>query len=72
MEKREKLELLADILDVEPTEIKEEMELEVAGDWCSVAMLSFIVMMGEEFGKEISGEEVRKLVTVSDALLMME
>ena len=72
MEKANKIELLAEILDVETDEIQEDMNLVDVGDWDSVAILSFIVMMGEEFNKEVTGEEVRKLVTVSDALAMME
>lgn len=72
MDKANKIELLAEILDVEADEIQEDMNLVEVGDWDSVAILSFIVMMGEEFNKEVTGEEVRKLVTVSDALAMME
>ncbi len=72
MDKSEKLELLAEILDAELEDIREEMNLTDAGEWDSLAILSFIVMMGEEFKKEVSGEEVKKLVTVADALDLME
>ena len=72
MDKAKKAELLADILDVEPEEIKEDMDLAEIGDWDSLAILSFIVMMGDEFHKEVSGDQVKKLVTVADAFEMME
>ena len=72
MEKEKKIELLAEILDAEPDEISEEMELSAVGDWDSLSILSFIVMMGEEFNKEVSGDEAKGLVTVADALAMME
>lgn len=72
MDKNGKLELLAEILDVEVDEIDENKELTEVGDWGSLSILSFIAMMGEEFGKEISGDDVKKLVTVADALKIME
>ncbi len=72
MDKTKKAELLADIFDVEPEEIKEDMELGEVGDWDSLAILSFIVMMGEEFHKAVSGDQVKKLITVADAFEMME
>lgn len=72
MEKSKKLELLSEILDTEPEEIREDMDLVEAGDWDSLAILSFIAMMDEEFGKEISGSIVKNLIKVSDALALME
>ena len=66
-----KLELLADILDVDVDELAPEKEL-AEFDWDSVAILSFIAMMDEEFGKEMKGAEIKKFVTVQDALNEME
>ena len=71
MEKEMKIELLADILDVDPSEISDEMALNEIGVWDSLAVLSFIVMVGEEFKKEVKGEDVKKCVTVADALAIM-
>ena len=67
-----KKELLADILDVEPEEVVEEKELADLGEWDSLAILSFIAMMDEEFDKEIKGDVVKSLVTVADAFALME
>lgn len=72
MEKTKKIELLAEILDVDPEEVKDDMDLAEAGDWDSLAILSFIAMMDEEFDKEINGATVKSLVKVSDALALME
>ena len=66
-----KLELLADILDVDAEELTPEKEL-AEFDWDSVAILSFIAMMDEEFGKEMKGVEIKKFVTIQDALNAME
>ena len=72
MDKSKKIELLAEIMEVEPEEIKEDMELKEVGDWDSLAVLSFIAMMDEEFGKEVSGTTVKEFVKISDALAVME
>jgi len=72
MDKTRKIELLAEILDVDIDEIDEEKRLDEVGDWDSLSILSFIAVMSEEFGKEVSGAEVKKLETVADALNMME
>ena len=71
MDTEKKLELLAEILDADPGDLEEDTVLEDAGDWDSLAILSFSVMMGDEFGREVSRAEIRKLVTVKDALDMM-
>lgn len=72
MDKNKKIELIAEVLDIEPEEIHEDMILKDMDEWDSLAILSFIVMMGDEFNKTVTGEDVKKLVTVADALAIME
>lgn len=72
MDKQKKLELIAEILDLEPDDITEQTTLSDLEEWDSVAVLSFIAMMDEEFDKEIKGAEIRKFVTVQDALDVMK
>ena len=72
MDTEKKLELLAEVLDADPADLSEDMALEDAGEWDSLAILSFSVMMGDEFGREVSRAEIKKLATVRDALDMME
>ena len=67
-----KMELIAEILDVEVEEITPETEFASLEDWDSVAALSFIAMMDEEFGKEVKGAEIKKFITIQDALDIME
>ncbi len=71
MTNEKKMELLADVFDLEVGEFAPETELE-ALDMDSVTVLSFIAMMDEEFGKEIKGSEVRALKTIQDMLDIME
>ncbi len=67
-----KMELIADILDMEVEELSPETEFASLDDWDSVAVLSFIAMMDEEFGKEIKGSTIKEFVTIQDALDVME
>lgn len=71
MTEERKLELLAEILDVDVEELSPEKELE-SYYWDSVAALSFIAMIDEEFNKAVKGADIKKLVTVQDALDLME
>ncbi len=71
MTNEKKMELLADIFDVEVDELTSETELGSL-DMDSVTVLSFIAMMDEEFGKEIKGSEVRSLKTIQDMLDIMK
>lgn len=72
MTNEKKIELLADILDVDTEELTPETRLVDMSEWDSIAVLSFIAMMDEEFGKEFKGADFKKIVTVQDALNVME
>lgn len=72
MSNEKKMELLAEILDVDVEELNVDTVLKDLDEWDSVAALSFIAMMDEEFGKEIKGSEIKQFVTVQDALNVME
>ena len=72
MNVEKKLELLADMLDLEQGDIQPDMLLSEMEEWDSIAILSFIAMMDEEFGKEIKGAEIKRFVTVQDALDAMK
>ena len=67
-----KLELIAEILDEDVEDLSPEMEMASLENWDSVAVLSFIAMMDEEFGKEMKGAEIKSFVTIQDALNVME
>jgi len=71
MEIGKKIELLAELLDVEANEITPEKRFDEF-EWNSITVLSFIVMMDDEFGKEMDGSVVKNFVTIQDALDVME
>lgn len=70
MTKQEKIESIEEILDVEG--LQEDSVLAEYDEWDSVAVLSFIALMDEEFGKAVKGAEIRALKTVKDLMDMME
>lgn len=71
MDLREKLAKMEEIMELDEGTLKETDALEDYDEWDSIAMLSFIAMMDSDFGKIVDGEEVRKFVTVQDALERM-
>ena len=72
MDNQKKIEILAEILDVEPEAINEKTNLKNMDEWDSLAILSFIVMMGDEFNKVVTGEEIKKMTTIADLLEVMK
>lgn len=71
METSKKIEMLEDMLELDAGSLTPDMNLEDIDEWDSMASLSFIVLMDEEFGKEIKGEDIKKLKTVQDVLDIM-
>lgn len=72
MTNEKKMELIAEILDVDVEDISPETVLADIEEWDSVAALSFIAMMDDEFGKEVKGAQIKQFVTIQDALDIME
>ena len=70
--REEKIEIIADILEVEPDEVQEDMVLEDFETWDSVAVLSVIAMMDEHFGKYPHASEIRSYIKVGDLMKNME
>lgn len=72
MTEKEKLSMLEDLLEMEEGTLCKEQELSELAEWDSVNRLSFIVMLDNEFGKEVSGEMIIGLAKVEDLLNLME
>ncbi len=72
MSLNEKLALLEETLDTEEGTLTPETVLDEVDEWDSIAALSLIVMLDEQFDKTISGTEIKALVTVQDILSYME
>ena len=50
----------------EPVDVSPETELQALPEWDSLASLGVIVMFDTEYGKAISGDNIKKCVTVAD------
>ncbi len=72
MSDKERIELLEEIMDLDSGTLKAEDKLADYEEWDSLSILSFISEMDSKFGKKVSGDQVKALVTVADAISMME
>lgn len=71
MTQEEKIALLEDMLELDGGSLKPEMELSAIDEYDSMAKLSLIVLMDEECGKKLTGEQIREFKTVGDILAFM-
>ncbi|MCK9471824.1 MAG: acyl carrier protein [Bacilli bacterium] len=72
MSEKEKIELLEEMMDLDPHSLTKDTVLAKLDEWDSITILSFIVLLDEEFNKSVKAPEIRSLVTIADALNMME
>lgn len=72
MSEEEKKSVFADILDMDQSEFSLDTLLAELDNWDSVAMLAFMAMMDERFGKIVKGADIRNFKTVRDAINFME
>lgn len=72
MNLQEKLTALEEIMDMEEGSLNPDMELADIEEWDSLAALSYVVFMGDEFNKKMSGSQIRAFKTVQDILNTME
>ena len=71
MTTEKKIELLEDMLDVDVGTLTPETKLESLIEWDSMAKLSLIVLMDDEFGKSLASAEIKGFETVGDILDFM-
>ena len=71
MTKEEKIALLEDMLELDGGTLKPETELDGIDEYDSMAKLSLIVLMDDECGKKLTGEQIREFKTVQDILDFM-
>ncbi len=72
MDKQKKIELLADMLELEPDELNEDTVLDDLDEWDSMNALNLIVLIDENFGKTITADVVNSFETIGDVLKIME
>ena len=72
MSTKERIELLEEIMDLDPGTLKEEDVLSSFEEWDSLTALTFISEMDERFGKKVTGDQIKAFVTVADAIAVMQ
>ena len=71
MTEEEKLESIADVLEMETDEISRETILEECEAWDSIAILSVIPIINEEFNRFPHADEIKAYKTVGDLMDVM-
>lgn len=71
MDLKQKLAALEEIMDIAEGSLTAETDLESIEEWDSLSALSYVVFMEEEFGKKMTGQQVRAFKTVQDILNTM-
>lgn len=72
MTEQEKLETLADILEMDEEEINRDVVLAECDTWDSVAVLSVISVINEQFNRFPSAAEIRQYKTIGDLMDAMK
>lgn len=72
MTEKEKLAKLEETLDVEEGALTADLLLASIPEYDSLARLSLLVMLDEDFGVQIPTEKIKSFVKVNDILTIME
>lgn len=71
MTNEEKIAMLEDMLELDGGSLKPETVLADIDEYDSMGKLSLIVLMDDECGKKLTGEQIRQFKTVQDILDFM-
>ncbi|MBR3136976.1 MAG: acyl carrier protein [Clostridia bacterium] len=71
MTEREKLALLEDMLELDEGDLTLDKELDDIDEYDSMAKLSLIVLMEDEFGVKLTGDMIKGFETVGDIVALM-
>lgn len=71
MTDQEKIAKLEEMMELEADTLQEDTVLADLDEWNSMARLSFIVLMDEEFQKKVSAAQLKNFVLVKDILDFM-
>lgn len=72
MNLEQKMELIAELLELEVGDFTPETNLDDLEEWDSLAAISYVVMMDEHFGVTANPNDVRNFKTVQDILDSMK
>lgn len=67
----EKIAKIEEIMELDPGELALETRLVDYVEWDSISKLAFVSLVEETTGKMLSAEDVQKIVSVQDAVVLM-
>ena len=68
MDLEKKMELLSELLELEISDFSHETNLDDLEEWDSLAAISYVVLMDEEFGIVANPDDIKKFKTIQDIL----
>lgn len=68
---REKLAMLEEMLELDEGDLTMDKALENVEEYDSMAKLSLIVLMEDEFGVKLTGDVVKEFRTIGDIVALM-
>ena len=71
MTEREKLAMLEDMLELDEGDLTIDRALDDVDEYDSMAKLSLIVLMEDEFGVKLTGDDIKGFETVGDIVKLM-
>jgi len=71
MNNPEKLALLEEMMELDEGTLVEDTELEGLPEWDSMAALSLIVLVDENFSKKLTAAQIKNFKTIKDILDFM-
>lgn len=72
MTEKEKIAMLEEMMELDEGTLTPQTELVDLVEWDSIAVISFIALVDDEFDKTIKGSQIKEFKTVADALAVME
>lgn len=72
MNEQEKIAMLEDAWELDAGTLNADTVLADVDEYDSMAKLSLIVLMDDEFGIKVTGEMIKSFVTVGDILKLMK
>ena len=71
MDEKKKLALLEDVMALKAGKLSSNMFLEQIDEYDSMARLQLMMMMNDEFGKNLTDSQIKSFKTVQDILDIM-
>ena len=72
MTDREKLAMLEDMMELDEGDLTLDKALSDIDEYDSMAKLSLIVLMEDEFGVKLTGDDIKAFETVADIIALMK